>query len=165
MSEPEFFVMVGEETAGPFSTSQLAEMLRNGELNRDSVCARLGEKEWTPVSDIVSRAHGRHASLPPRAELSSRPPETKPGTSLVTMLVATVTVFGSLVLCGLVPEFGYVLAVVFGFLVYFFPSYLARNNRNFVAIAALNLLLGWTLLGWVGALIWALYEEKPQPYR
>jgi hypothetical protein len=33
---------------------------------------------------------------------------------------------------------------------------LARQHRQGGAISLLNLLLGWTLLGWVGALIWAV---------
>ena len=41
---------------------------------------------------------------------------------------------------------------------YFVPTIIAarRKHHNAVAIGALNLLLGWTLLGWVGALVWAL---------
>ena len=41
---------------------------------------------------------------------------------------------------------------------YFLPAYLAytHGHHNTVAIFALNLLLGWTVIGWVGALVWAL---------
>jgi ABC-type transport system involved in cytochrome c biogenesis permease component len=31
-----------------------------------------------------------------------------------------------------------------------------RSHHQVMAIVALNLLLGWTVLGWIGALIWAL---------
>lgn len=43
-------------------------------------------------------------------------------------------------------------------LFYFVPSIAAstRRHRNRGAICALNLLLGWTLLGWVVAFVWAL---------
>ncbi len=46
-------------------------------------------------------------------------------------------------------------AVVFG--LYFLPSLVAvlRRHHNVVAIFVLNLTLGWTLLGWVAALVWA----------
>lgn len=45
---------------------------------------------------------------------------------------------------------------------YFVPTIIAsmRNHTNAVAITALNLLLGWTLLGWVAALVWSL-TAKP----
>jgi hypothetical protein len=38
---------------------------------------------------------------------------------------------------------------------YFLPSIVGRKKKNAQAIFVLNLLLGWTLLGWVIALIWA----------
>lgn len=46
---------------------------------------------------------------------------------------------------------------------YFFPSFIAgvRSKRSMVAIFALNLLLGWTGLGWIGALVWALSSDGP----
>lgn len=37
----------------------------------------------------------------------------------------------------------------------------ARQRHNLLAIAALNLLLGWTLIGWVVALVWALTSNPP----
>jgi hypothetical protein len=39
--------------------------------------------------------------------------------------------------------------------VYLVPSIVGRRKRNAVAIFVLNLLLGWTFLGWVLALVWA----------
>jgi hypothetical protein len=39
---------------------------------------------------------------------------------------------------------------------YFLPSIIGRNKRNFAAIFLLNLLLGWTVIGWIVALVWAL---------
>jgi hypothetical protein len=46
---------------------------------------------------------------------------------------------------------------------YFVPAIVAylRHHHNENAIAVLNLLLGWTLLGWVAALVWALTGYPP----
>ena len=55
---------------------------------------------------------------------------------------------------------------IFGLIVlilYFLPTLCARKHHNRDAIFALNLLLGWTLLGWIAALIWAC--TKPPPTR
>jgi hypothetical protein len=51
----------------------------------------------------------------------------------------------------------------FGFVMYFLPSIiaLARSKRAVGAILVLNLLLGWTLIGWVIALVWALKQDVP----
>lgn len=50
---------------------------------------------------------------------------------------------------------------VAGFL-YLLPTLVAwyRSHHNTLAISALNLLLGWTVLGWIGALLWALTTPK-----
>lgn len=44
------------------------------------------------------------------------------------------------------------------FLLYLLPSIVAavRQHRSGGAICALNILFGWTLLGWCLALIWSL---------
>jgi ABC-type sugar transport system permease subunit len=45
---------------------------------------------------------------------------------------------------------------------YFLPFAIAFNRKraNTGAIFALNLFLGWSLIGWVVALVWALKEER-----
>ncbi len=45
------------------------------------------------------------------------------------------------------------------FCIYFIPAYIGRKKRNHMAILVLNLLLGWTGVGWVIALVWALTVE------
>ena len=51
------------------------------------------------------------------------------------------------------------IALIF---LYFLPSFLARDRRNFAAIFVFNFFLGWTFIGWIIALIWAVTAE-PQP--
>lgn len=45
--------------------------------------------------------------------------------------------------------------------VYFIPGIVARarGHKNLKAIATLNLLLGWTAIGWIVALIWAFRDD------
>ena len=47
---------------------------------------------------------------------------------------------------------------------YFLPSIIAghRKHRNRGAIKALNLLLGWTFVGWVIALVWSLTADTEE---
>jgi hypothetical protein len=51
----------------------------------------------------------------------------------------------------------------FGFVMYFLPSIiaLARSKRDLLAIFLLNLFLGWSIIGWVVALIWAAKHDAP----
>jgi hypothetical protein len=48
---------------------------------------------------------------------------------------------------------------------YFLPAIIAFNRRhhNRLAILLLNVLLGWSGLGWVAALIWAVTAVRTDP--
>ncbi|MBK7037388.1 MAG: superinfection immunity protein [Bacteroidetes bacterium] len=43
---------------------------------------------------------------------------------------------------------------------YFLPSIMAYRKSFFGQVFLLNLLLGWTVLGWIIAIIWAVKVEK-----
>lgn len=51
-----------------------------------------------------------------------------------------------------------------GLFLYFLPAFIAAGTKkNSTAIFWLNLLLGWSLIGWVIALIWAISkDDAPQ---
>ena len=53
-----------------------------------------------------------------------------------------------------------ILLVVLIFTIYFLPTLIAflRQHKNKLAIFLLNLLLGWTILGWVVSLVWAVMK-------
>jgi hypothetical protein len=59
----------------------------------------------------------------------------------------------------------WVLAVMVGVAFYFLPGIIAfkRNAEHITPIFVLNLLLGWTFIGWVGAIIWALMDNAQSP--
>jgi hypothetical protein len=42
---------------------------------------------------------------------------------------------------------------------YFLPSLVARKKKDFRSILILNLFLGWTFVGWVIALVWAVKRD------
>ena len=50
-----------------------------------------------------------------------------------------------------------------GIVLYFLPSIIAfvRSKRDATSIFVLNFFLGWTLIGWVIALVWALKHDVP----
>jgi hypothetical protein len=47
---------------------------------------------------------------------------------------------------------------------YFLPTVIAfvRQHRNKVPILLVNFFFGWTVLGWIGCLIWSVTSQKPQ---
>lgn len=58
------------------------------------------------------------------------------------------------------------IAILFLFGLYFLPTIIAaaRHKQNTMAIGALNFFLGWSFIGWIVALIWALSAD-PQMYQ
>ena len=53
-----------------------------------------------------------------------------------------------------------IVLLLAAFAFYMLPAVVAaqRKHHQANAIAAVNLFFGWTLIGWVGCLIWALTE-------
>jgi len=49
----------------------------------------------------------------------------------------------------------------FGFFMYFLPSIIAlmRSKQDIFAIFLLNLFLGWSVVGWIVALVWAFKND------
>jgi len=47
--------------------------------------------------------------------------------------------------------------------IYFLPSIvaLARSKRDLLAIFLLNFFLGWSVIGWIVALVWAAKSDVP----
>lgn len=60
---------------------------------------------------------------------------------------------------------GFLLLLGLGLIFYFLPSMIASTRRvqHSGGILAVNLFFGWTVLGWIAALIWALVEERETP--
>jgi hypothetical protein len=58
-----------------------------------------------------------------------------------------------------------IFMVLTALFVYFLPTVVAeaRGHQNSGMIFLTNLLLGWTILGWIGALVWAATTVQPRP--
>jgi hypothetical protein len=54
-----------------------------------------------------------------------------------------------------------------GFVLYFLPTIIAliKSKRDAVAILLLNLFLGWSVIGWIIALVWAAKNDAPAMVR
>lgn len=54
----------------------------------------------------------------------------------------------------------FVLLICVGITVYFMPSIIAckEKSANIKSIFTLNILTGWTIIGWIISLVWAFKE-------
>jgi hypothetical protein len=55
--------------------------------------------------------------------------------------------------------------LIFSILLYFLPALIGRHKTDAMGIFIVNLLFGWTVIGWVIALIWACAAERYVPVR
>ena len=97
------------------------------------------------------------------------PPVKKLGIVLwIVAALASMSWMGALmvpthnVLAQFRPEM-YLLCAVIYVGCYLIPSLIAaiRNHRRFTFILLLNLFAGWTVIGWIAALIWAFIKSNP----
>ncbi|MFY0676059.1 MAG: superinfection immunity protein [Neptuniibacter sp.] len=60
-----------------------------------------------------------------------------------------------------------IVLLFIGVIVYLLPSVIAVNRQHVShkAIVALNILLGWSMLGWITAFIWACNSSSSQKHK
>lgn len=52
---------------------------------------------------------------------------------------------------------------LFWTVVYFIPSFMARGKSSFFPILMVNIFFGWSVIGWIVALIWAMGADGRSP--
>lgn len=52
------------------------------------------------------------------------------------------------------------IVIPLGLAIYMLPTIIGRKKKNIAAIALINILLGWTLIGWIVALVWGLTKDS-----
>jgi len=64
-------------------------------------------------------------------------------------------------------EIALMLLILPSLAVYFVPTIVAivRHARNVLGIVLLNIFGGWTLVGWIIALVWSIRDERQANYR
>jgi hypothetical protein len=73
-------------------------------------------------------------------------------------------VYGGLqkqVCAGALEGVGHMFSLLFLVVLYFLPAILGRDKSDAGGIFLLNLFLGWTLIGWLAAFIWAIASDRP----
>lgn len=62
-------------------------------------------------------------------------------------------------------DFAVVIFVLLSLIFYMIPSIISgkRNTKHFGMICFINVVFGWTVLGWIAALVWAVVEGPEEP--
>lgn len=84
----------------------------------------------------------------------------KKTTSLITWLFTIFIIFAIILFVSNQVAAGtFVFGAVMVLILYFLPSIVGHEKKNADAILILNLFLGWTLIGWIVALVWATAKD------
>ena len=57
-----------------------------------------------------------------------------------------------------------VIVIILGIIFYFIPAIIGSDKKQSTGIFLLNLFLGWTVLGWVGSLVWSVSSPKKEKF-
>lgn len=61
-------------------------------------------------------------------------------------------------------SFVWIISIIFGIAIFLLPTIVAivGHKKNATAILILNLLGGWTVIGWIVALVWAITSVRQE---
>ena len=141
------------------ATRDLAAQLAQAAAARATQQRTLDSVAEPDLSSSAGRSRGSDVSQPsektgPSRSAPARPIAAQPAAQVPSASTTSDSVEGWLVALGV---FGLFL-VLCAFALYFIPTFIAfsRSHRNRWVIFLINLVFGVTVLGWVGALIWAM---------
>lgn len=67
------YVIIGQETKGPYSLKQIKAMYESGQLTMDTMCCRDGDKQWRPLVEWESEIY-RDERRAPIQQIVMAPP-------------------------------------------------------------------------------------------
>lgn len=144
---------------GPFPFREVAAL----EAERGRVPGMLGRVrggEWMPWPDL-ERWVAEQASARPEPVESAVDPEgrSRRQKAIVgTILGGGIFLLGAWAAARSADAGGFALLLILaGLAMYFLPLAVAQHRRHpqILAIGVLNVVAGWTLIGWIVALVWA----------
>ena len=67
----------------------------------------------------------------------------------------------TLILLGILGPSELIIGIIFVLIpIYFLPTILGHKKKDSLWIILINIFFGWTLVGWLGSLVWAIVAEK-----
>ena len=149
------YLLIENQTVGPMDVWEIRDRLKRQEINSATLWAEEGGEEWKPVFELP--AFAPHRKAPERAQSNGMSGWVWVGIFVAMAFAGLAAAAGGG--SGLVLFF---LASIAGAVFYFIPAAIAMKGAHpqAFAIVVLNLVAGWTFLGWVIALVWACTVPK-----
>lgn len=118
---------------------------------------KLDELRTRKVITEEEFAH-RKAKLLAPAKPSNPTKQKRPGTFLAVSVIAVSLLVGA----AYGGNGAVIIGTMFGLFLYLLPAFIAyqRWHAHRHAILVINIFLGWSVIGWLGALIWSATSAK-----
>lgn len=127
------------------------------QLNVAAEIEKLNELRSKGIITQQEFNHRKERLLAPPVE-AKKTPTKRPGIWLAWGVIATSFIIGA----AYGGSGGAILAAMFVQFFYLLPAFLAyqRAHPQRHAIFLINLFLGWTAIGWIGALVWSVSSSR-----
>lgn len=169
---PAVWIWTDGQVGGPFPFADVEALVASGEAP-PGLLAKLDGCEWLPWPEFSAR----HRPVE-RAEPVPDAPPTSAGGAVTTeelgmgLIVVLIILLGLLLVVGSQADEAKIASFGIGMialpaLFYFAPLYIAwkRKHPQILAIGVLNLVGGWTVIGWIVAMVWACTLDRSQARR
>jgi TM2 domain-containing membrane protein YozV len=136
------FVIVGDETKGPYSLKQVKAMYESGQLTMDTQCCREGDEKWRPLVELENEIFQSDRRQTPPLIPTTNVNVTMPPPQMVRVAKA---------------RWVYIVLGLFLGLLGVHNFYAGYNNRG-AGQLVLTLLTGWLILPLFFIALWVLLE-------
>lgn len=103
------------------------------------------------------------ALLSPQTPSEPEKAKRRPGMFLVWLVLIIAMIAGAVGSGGDSQQWSIIMiGVMIGLFIYLLPAFIAyeRAHANRHAILLINLLFGWSVIGWIGSLVWSVTSSR-----
>jgi hypothetical protein len=168
MKTHRFYLWLNGKAEGPFTLDQLRGMWKIGRVNALTQVCIEGDQEWTPLEWMEEQLNPKPVYQAPALTREQRMFESAKnvkGADKAVIFTVMAVVIGVVAMSAISPNSGGGIVFIIGLLlmglIYFLPAFIAQSRQaeNLSGIVIVNLLLGWTGIGYLAALIWACADR------
>lgn len=166
-SATEVWIWTDGQVGGPFPLPDVEALVASGEAP-PGLLARTEGGEWMPWPAFCESVQPTREDPAPVPDYPI-PDNVFAVEYLAVSAVLIIMAIGVVLLVNGNPSsaagIGVLASTLLGLAAYFVPTFVAvkREHRQRLAIIVLNLVGGWTVVGWIVALVWACTESTSRP--
>ncbi len=165
--QQDVWIWTDGQVGGPFPLKDVEALVASGEAP-PGLLARAEGGDWMPWPAFADQV--RQAQVEPEPQPSYSMPDTLFAAEYLAVAFVLLLIGLGITVAitsdrAAAAALSVIASTILGLAAYFFPTAVAvkRDHRQRLAIIVLNLVGGWTVVGWIVALVWACTETSKRP--